>query len=115
MQAPTAHWTLPFFDAAHRDLGARLAAWVPQQQVDETDDRSACKHWVRLLGDQGWLRYCVPAAFGGALEKLDSRRNEFNPRPRLQRRIAVKRHAIHIRVRGAPRKGVRRGCTGGCN
>ena len=73
MQAPTAHWTLPFFDAAHRDLGARLAAWVPQQQVDETDDRSACKHWVRLLGDHGWLRYCVPAAFGGALEKLDSR------------------------------------------
>ena len=73
MQAPTTHWTLPFFDAVHRDLGARLAAWVPQQQVDETDDRSACKHWVRLLGDQGWLRYCVPAAFGGALEKLDSR------------------------------------------
>ena len=71
--APTAHLTLPFFDAAHRELGARLAAWAPQQSVDESDDRRACKQWVRLLGDHGWLRYCVPAAFGGALEKLDSR------------------------------------------
>src|SRR5262249_52019896 len=25
------------------------------------------------LGSAGWLRYCVPAEFGGALEKLDSR------------------------------------------
>jgi acyl-CoA dehydrogenase len=28
---------------------------------------------VRALGDAGWLRYCVPAAFGGALPALDSR------------------------------------------
>ena len=71
--APTSHLSLPFFDAAHRELGARLAAWAPQQSVDESDDRRACRQWVRLLGDHGWLRYCVPAAFGGALEKLDSR------------------------------------------
>ena len=73
MHAPTAHLTLPFFDATHRDLGARLAAWVPEQDVDESDDRLACRQWVRLLGDHGWLRYCVPAAFGGALDQLDSR------------------------------------------
>jgi acyl-CoA dehydrogenase len=28
---------------------------------------------VRRLGDAGWLRYCVPAAHGGALPALDSR------------------------------------------
>jgi acyl-CoA dehydrogenase len=71
--APTDHLALPFFDAAHRRLGAELAAWVPQQQIDERDDRQACRDWVRALGDAGWLRYCVPAAQGGALERMDSR------------------------------------------
>jgi acyl-CoA dehydrogenase len=50
---------------------------MPQQHIDESDDRKACKEWVALLGAEGWLRYCVPAgkdgALGGALEKLDSR------------------------------------------
>ena len=71
--APTDRLALPFFDAAHRSLGSALAAWVPQQQIDEQDDRAACRAWVRALGDAGWLRYCVPAAFGGALAQLDSR------------------------------------------
>lgn len=71
--APTDHLALPFFDAAHRSLGAALIDWVPQQQIDEQDDRAACRAWVRALGDAGWLRYCVPAAFGGALAQLDSR------------------------------------------
>jgi acyl-CoA dehydrogenase len=73
MHAPTGHLELPFFDEAHRALGAGLSAWAPQQLVDESDDRPACRQWVRLLGDAGWLRYCVPAAYGGALERLDSR------------------------------------------
>ena len=71
--APTDHLALPIFDAAHRSLGAALIDWVPQQQIDEQDDRAACRAWVRALGDAGWLRYCVPAAFGGALAQLDSR------------------------------------------
>lgn len=77
MRSTTAHLALPFFDEVHRELGSRLADWVPQQHIDESDDRRACKEWVSLLGGQGWLRYCVPAgkdgALGGALEKLDSR------------------------------------------
>ncbi len=73
MQAPTTHLALPFFDEAHRDLAQRLSAWAPLQDVDEQDDRAACREWVRRLGADGWLRYCVPAAHGGALERLDSR------------------------------------------
>ena len=77
MKAPTKHLALPFFEDAHRKLAESLVAWVPAQQVDESDDRRACKEWVRLLGDGGWLRYCVPSgedgALGGALERLDSR------------------------------------------
>lgn len=73
MAVPLDHIALPFFDAEHQQLADALAAWVPLQQVDERDDRRACRQWVRLLGDAGWLRYCVPAEFGGALARLDSR------------------------------------------
>jgi acyl-CoA dehydrogenase len=73
MKAPTTHLALPFFEEAHRELADKLADWVPAQQVDESDDRRACRQWVRLLGDAGWLRYCVPASAGGAMDKLDSR------------------------------------------
>jgi len=73
MTASTTHYALPFFSEHHHSLADALAQWAPQQTVDETDDRAACRQWVRLLGTGGWLRYCVPKAFGGALEKLDSR------------------------------------------
>jgi acyl-CoA dehydrogenase len=77
LNSPTSHLALPFFDAVHRELGQRLAEWIAQQQMDESDDRQACRAWVRRLGEYGWLRYCVPAgpdgALGGALAKLDSR------------------------------------------
>jgi acyl-CoA dehydrogenase len=71
--ASTSQYDLPFFDAAHADLARGLADWAPQQQVDESNDRRACKEWVKRLGQGGWLRYCVPAAHGGALPQLDSR------------------------------------------
>ena len=73
MPATTVQFELPFFEPQHQALAKQLVAWAPAQQVDETDDRVACRHWVRLLGDAGWLRFCVPQAFGGALDKLDSR------------------------------------------
>ena len=69
----TEHLKLPFFDDAHRKLATGLVDWAAAQHVDETDDRAACREWVMLLGSSGWLRYCVPAEFGGALPKLDSR------------------------------------------
>jgi acyl-CoA dehydrogenase len=74
---PTAQWALPFFDAVHRDVAARLVGWMQRQQVDEADDRQACRQWVQLLGEGQWLRYCVPSGaegeLGGALATLDSR------------------------------------------
>ena len=73
MRPTTAHLALPFFDDVHRALGPQLADWISRQQIDESDDRQACRDWVRRLGDAGWLRYCVPAGVGGALDKLDSR------------------------------------------
>ena len=73
MTPSTTHLNLPFFDAAHRDIAARLPAWAAAQQVDERDDRAACRDWVRRLGAGGWLRYCVPGDSGGALPQLDSR------------------------------------------
>ena len=73
MLATTHHLALPFFDAAHRAMAGDLATWAAAQTVDETDDRRACKAWVRLLGDAGWLKYCVPSEFGGAMAQMDSR------------------------------------------
>lgn len=69
----TAHLALPFFDDAHRALARGLVPWAAAQDVDQTDDRAACRDWVQRLGAGGWLRYCVPAAHGGALPALDSR------------------------------------------
>jgi acyl-CoA dehydrogenase len=69
----TTHLALPFFDDAHRALASELLPWCAAQEVDERDDRAACREWVRRLGDGGWLRYAVPGSAGGALERLDSR------------------------------------------
>lgn len=68
-----AHLAWPFFDAAHRELAERVAAWAPTQQVPHADADAACREWVRRLGGAGLLRHCVPKAFGGALDELDSR------------------------------------------
>ncbi|NBW55624.1 MAG: acyl-CoA dehydrogenase, partial [Betaproteobacteria bacterium] len=66
-------WDLPFFETHHRELASSLSKWVQNQQVDERDDRSACREWVLRLAQGGWLRYCVPRTHGGALDQLDSR------------------------------------------
>ena len=70
---PTQHLSLPFFEDVHCQLAQELAAWVAKLDIDETDDRAACKEWVAALGEAGFLRWAVPAAQGGALSALDSR------------------------------------------
>ena len=67
------HLSLPFFDDVHRELARDVSAWAATQTINEADDRAACRQWVRALGDAGFLRWCVPAAQGGALAALDSR------------------------------------------
>ncbi|MBP6764796.1 MAG: acyl-CoA dehydrogenase family protein [Rubrivivax sp.] len=71
----TAHLALPLFDDTHRRLAADLDGWAARnlQAVDHGDTDTACRHLVSLLGRAGWLRHCVPAAYGGASTALDSR------------------------------------------
>ena len=66
-------WSLPFFEDRHRALATSLHAWMRTQQVNEQDDRAACREWVQRLGDAGWLRYVVPEQHGGAWAQVDSR------------------------------------------
>jgi acyl-CoA dehydrogenase len=65
----------PFFEDGHRALaeGIRAAAPALATGVDETDVDSAVRTLVRRLGDGGWLRSVVPAAYGGARDRLDVR------------------------------------------
>lgn len=67
---------LPFFDDAHRTLHDTAQTWSAQHLTDRVHHGSVdarCQELTRLLGDAGWLRYCVPAAYGGMFEELDSR------------------------------------------
>jgi len=65
---------LPFFGAEHRHLSDVLFDWASNMpRVDHHDTDNACRKLVRELGAAGFLRYCVPAEFGGALPELDSR------------------------------------------
>jgi len=66
-------WSLPFFEDRHRALATSLHAWMRTQQVNEQDDRAACREWVQRLGDAGWLQYVVPEQHGGAWAQVDSR------------------------------------------
>ena len=69
---------LPFFEDHHRALEHSLDQWCEDHLADhspdaheDVDDR--CRGLVRQLGEAGWLKYCVPAAFGGHFDTLESR------------------------------------------
>ncbi|UCE32765.1 MAG: acyl-CoA dehydrogenase family protein, partial [Burkholderiales bacterium] len=66
---------LPFFEPRHQALAESIEAWAGETApgIDHRDTDDACYRWVRALGEAGWLRYCVPAAYGGALDELESR------------------------------------------
>ena len=66
----------PFFEDAHRTLERDLDAWAAKHlsHADHGSDvDAACRTLVGNLGRAGWLKYCVPAAYGGAREQIDSR------------------------------------------
>ena len=70
------HLEWPFFGPEHRALGHALDAFIGGGGlgvIDHNDVDSACKGLVEKLGAAGFLRHCVPRAFGGASEVIDSR------------------------------------------
>jgi acyl-CoA dehydrogenase len=71
----------PFFDDGHRALARTLEQWAADALPSLLDGAEgdldavyACvRRLVTELGRAGLLRVCVPAAYGGAREKLDVR------------------------------------------
>ena len=76
----TTYLEWPFLEDHHRDLARDLRAWAeanvrPMEHevhgIRDVDD--ICLRLTRMLGDAGWLKLCVPAAYGGAHDELDVR------------------------------------------
>jgi acyl-CoA dehydrogenase len=79
--ADTTYLGWPFFDDAHRDLAARIRAWAEREiapdSEHEPDDIAGVdalsRRLVARLAEGGWLRYTVPAPYGGLAPALDVR------------------------------------------
>ena len=70
------HLAWPFFGDPQRQFARGLAAWAEREvpaRIDHADVDSCCRNLVRSLGDAGWLKAVVPAAYGGLSEKIDVR------------------------------------------
>jgi acyl-CoA dehydrogenase len=68
------HW--PFFEAHHRRFAADLRDWASREihpLVDHADVDGSCRRLVRALGEGGWLRAAIPAAYGGLFPSFDVR------------------------------------------
>ena len=70
----------PFLEPHHKKLAVDLDDWAAATLPSIVDADGAhddvdatCRTLVTVLGDAGWLKYCVPAAYGGAHENLDVR------------------------------------------
>jgi acyl-CoA dehydrogenase len=71
----------PFFDAGHREQAREVERWAAHAlppllegaEVDSNALYGCVRRLVAALGKSGLLRYCIPAAFGGAREALDVR------------------------------------------
>jgi acyl-CoA dehydrogenase len=65
----------PFFDNSHRELANELESWCESELAAPhgADIDAECRTLVKKLGDGGWLRHCVPAAYGGVHDGFDVR------------------------------------------
>jgi acyl-CoA dehydrogenase len=73
---PLSHFAWPFFAESHRQFASAIDNWADKevgQHIDHADVDKSCRTLVRALGEAGWLRAVVPAAYGGLSEKLDVR------------------------------------------
>lgn len=71
------HLSWPFFEDAHSSFARGLADWAEREVdafVDLADVDGSCRTLVRALGDAGWLKAVVPAAYGGPSDHIDVRR-----------------------------------------
>jgi acyl-CoA dehydrogenase len=64
---------LPLFDEEHRAFSAGIGEWLDGAPVAENDAATTSRAWVRELAEGGWLRACVPGAYGGVRAELDVR------------------------------------------
>jgi acyl-CoA dehydrogenase len=76
--AETLRW--PFFEERHRAHAAAVEAWsrallptLPHEIITHQGLDQACRARVAALGQAGFLRTCVPAAYGGQYATLDVR------------------------------------------
>lgn len=67
----------PFLEPEHKALALAIDGWareaLPPIVAGHGDVDGTCRALVRALGEAGWLRYCVPQAYGGVHENLDVR------------------------------------------
>jgi acyl-CoA dehydrogenase len=73
--ADTTFLAWPFFGEAHRALRSQLSDWCDAHLAEHhgADVEAECRALAAALGRAGWLRNCVPAAYGGSSETLDVR------------------------------------------
>jgi acyl-CoA dehydrogenase len=68
---------LPFFDQDHAALRSWVRTWVDAHLANagvfDTDIEARSRRLVRQLGEEGFLTYVVPAAFGGTRENVQAR------------------------------------------
>jgi acyl-CoA dehydrogenase len=72
----TSFLTWPFFEDHHRKLATDLSRWAAEHVnglVDHHDTDGSCRKLVKAMGEAGWLRAAVPAAYGGLYENFDVR------------------------------------------
>jgi acyl-CoA dehydrogenase len=68
----------PFFEGRHRELADAARDWCGVEIgtsgfAEHADIDEDCRQMARKMGAAGWLKNCVPAAYGGANETLDVR------------------------------------------
>jgi len=66
----------PFFEDKHRVLQPAIEAWAQHTLagLDDKDVDAACRHLVRALGQDGWLRHATGGTRYGALhDTIDTR------------------------------------------
>jgi acyl-CoA dehydrogenase len=64
----------PFFDDTHRAVHWGVTHWrVPGLDAEPADVEAESRRLVKLLGEDGWLRYVVPAEYGGLTPQFDVR------------------------------------------